>query len=267
MYVICLVALSGGALVHGRVLDRIPDRRVVDEEASVFGTVRVTRLQWGRLRREQRILTVGGRLVGGTENGRALRPWERALAEWVVRPAAVAPRALLFGGATVVLQQRLREVGVRMVVVERNPVIRRMVVRHFGLPGVADDVQVVTGESLETTLEDLAFGTVVVDGAGTAWGDALALPSDRLLGRFRRALRPDGVLVLGGDDPSVLDREEAARDLGELLARNGFPRMAGFAWREGEGPGRAMIVAGGPEAALPEELLEMERVALPERAS
>jgi SAM-dependent methyltransferase len=172
----------------------------------------------------------------------------------------------MLGGSAVVLQARLRDVGTPLVVVERNPVLWRMTVRHFGLARTADGVRVETGDPMDVRLEG-RFGTVVVDGAGVAPGDAVPLPSASLLRRIRRVLRPDGRLVLGGDDPDVLRGEEAGRAIRERLAGEGFTDVAVFVAVEESGPGRVLLVAGGPGASLPGELEDMRRIELPEASS
>lgn len=274
MYGLCLVLLSGGALVHGRVLDRHSEERLVDEESSLFGVVRVADRQWGTPRRRQRRLTVGGRLVGGTEDGVALRPWEKAAGAWLEgaghpavgeagSPGSPGGGALLLGGSAVVLQARLGDAGIPLVVVERNPVLWRMTVRHFGLSRSADGLRIETDDPMDAPLEG-RYGTVVVDGAGVAPGDAVPLPSASLLRRIRGVLLPDGRLVLGGDDPDALRGEEAGRAMRQRLAGAGFTRVVAFAAAEGSGPGRALLVAGGPGASLPGELEGMTRLELPE---
>lgn len=271
MYVFCLVALSAGALVHGRVLDRRSEDRLVDEETSLLGTVRVTERIWGSPRRRQRRMTVGGRFVGGTEDGAAIRPWEEAVATWVTGSGAAPSDArpvLVVGASAVSLQKRLRAVGLKLLVVERNPVVWRMTVRHFGVPRSSDGLTVETGDPMDVPLDGMAgFGMVVVDGAGTSPGDALPLPSAALLRRLRRVLPPDGTLVLGGDDPGVLRGKEALRALRELLDGAGFPKVRAFGGQNGNGPGRVLVVAGGAEVDLPGRVEGMDPLDLPERGA
>lgn len=268
MYVVGLTALAGGAVAHRFVLAFGPERRRVDEEASLFGVVRVEDRVWGRPPRIERTLSVGGRVLGGTESGRALRPWERATGQWLGGTPQPATReqgpVLLVGAAAVMLHEDLRRAGVRLTVVERNPVVWRMTVRHFGVPRIAEGVRVETGDVLETILDDGpgSFAAAVVDGGG--WVGGGTLPSGTLLCRVRRALRPDGVLILGGDDPDVFEREEAARDVRILLASGGFPNIEVFRGLGGEGPGRLLLVAGSVDVVLPDDLPEMARITLRE---
>jgi hypothetical protein len=265
MYVVGLIALAGAAVVHGFVLGLVPERSLVDEEASLFGLVRVDDRAWGRPRRIQRTLSVGGRTLGGTENGRALRAWERTAAEWVRATPGPGPAGrgsvLLMGASAVALQERLRRVAMPLTIVERNPVVWRMAVRHFDVPRMAKNVRVETGDVLDRVLEPGRFSFVVADGG--EWGGGAPLPSVTVLGRLRRALRTDGVLLLGGDDPSVLAKAEAAFEVRDLLARSGFPQVKAFAALDQDGPGRLLLAAGSVDVALPNDLPEMSAIPLP----
>jgi hypothetical protein len=268
MYAVSLVALTGGAAVHGFVLGGRSEWRLVDEEPSLFGTVRVSDRVWGRPRRVRRTLTVGGRIAGGTENGRAFRAWERAAASWVperLRGNGEGPGpVLLIGASAVALQGRLRGVGAPLTVVERNPVVWRMTVRHLGEARTAEGTRVETGDVLEKVLEEVPgrFEVVVADGSG--WEGSLTFPSASLIGRVRRALRPGGLFVIGADDPRALESAEAARDIRGLFARAGFSSFATFTGVDAEGPGGLLLIAGSADTHLPDQLPEMTRVALPE---
>jgi spermidine synthase len=235
----------------------------VDEEASLFGPVRVSDRVWRRSQRTERTLSLGGRILGGTLNGRALRVWERAATAWVLEAAEATGESrsvLLLGASAVSFQEGLRRAGVRLTVVERNPVVWRMAVRHLGVPRTAEDVRVETGDIIDRVLEAERFGLVVADGGG--WDGSAPLPSVALLGRFRRAMPPAGVLLLGADDPDFLTRAEAACEVRGLLARSGFPQVRAFASLDRKGLGRLLLVAGSAEAALPIDLPEMRPISL-----
>jgi spermidine synthase len=251
-------------VAHGFVLAKGPESRLVDEEASLFGPVRVSDRVWGRSRRIERTLSLGGRILGGTHDGRALRVWERAATTWVLAAAEATSgesrSVLLLGASAVSFHEGLRRAGVGLTIVERNPVVWRMAVRHFGVPRTADDVRVETGDVIDRVLDAGRFGFVVVDGGG--WDGGAPLPSVTLLSRFRRALSPAGVLLLGADDPDLLTRAEAACEVRGLLARSGFSQARAFAGLDREGPGRLLLVAGSAEAALPIDLPEMRSISL-----
>jgi len=268
MYAVTLVALTGGAAVHGFVLGGLSEWRLVDEEPSLFGTVRVSDRVWGRPRRVRRTLTVGGRIVGGTENGRAFRAWERALASWVPErlggngggPGPV----LLIGASAVALQGRVRRAGAPLTVVERNPVVWRMTVRHLGETRTPGGTRVETGDALENVLEEVPgrFAVIVADGSG--WEANLTFPTASLIRRVRRALRPGGLFVIGADDPRALESAEAARDVRGLFAGAGFSSLVTFSGVDAGGAGGFLLIAGSAEAGLPDRLPEMTRMTLPE---
>lgn len=268
MYVVPLIALAAGAAVHAIVLRGGSEFHLVDEERSLFGLVRVYDRVWGRPERTRRILTVGGRVVGGMENGHAFRIWERALGAWVPEylnaDGERLDPVLLIGASAVALQGRVRGTGSPLTIVERNPVVWRMTVRHLGEPRTVEGTRVETGAVLESVLDEVggSFSMVVSDGGG--WAGGLNLPSAGVIGSVRRALRPGGVFVIGGDDPDVLGSMEAAHDLRGLFAGSGFVHLAGFVGVDEEGPGRLMVIAGLAEARLPDQLPEMTPIAIPE---
>ena len=73
IYLACMVALSGGALLQGWVLDGYPSVEVLEIVSAPTGDLRVERRAVGRPHRELRVLLEGGR-VRGAEDGREPRP-------------------------------------------------------------------------------------------------------------------------------------------------------------------------------------------------
>jgi len=262
MYGFCLVALSGAALVHGRVLDRRPEEHLVDEGPSLFGQVQVVDRRWGTPRRSQRLLLVGGRLVGGTEEDEALRPWESAAAALLPRTHGDERPVLVIGGSSVVLINRLMAEGIPVVVVERNVVVRRMTRRHFGLgEGSQEGASRKVFEGDELPDGDL-FRAVVVDGAALSSGEPIYLPTSSELRRFRDLTARDGFLLLGGDDPTHLLGEEAQAVLRARTAPAGWTEATIYRSLDGEKPGDGLM-AFGAVAAFPRRIGEMMRVELP----
>jgi len=67
IYAFCLVLLSGGALLHGRILAAEGERHRIAAMPSAFGEVRVEEWSWGRERPAERVLLENGRIVGAED--------------------------------------------------------------------------------------------------------------------------------------------------------------------------------------------------------
>jgi hypothetical protein len=299
MFGFCLVALSGAALIHGRVLDGRPEEILVDEAQSLFGRVRVVDHIWGARRIRQRRLTVEGQLLGGSEDDAPLRSWELAVTAALsgdegaeespqpandldeeVRdtrphspesePAEVRPSEpvgeepqapiLLLGGAGVVLIRTLLQAGRRLIVVEPNPVVQQMTVRHFGVPLHDDGLERMTAEGLHTLPAGLPrVSAALVDGGAWWTGRPLPIPSTSALRRLRALVEDDGVLYLGGPESAPLLDTEAKALLCARAADAGWAWWAVFRGVESDAPGRGLVVLGSAQA-IPTELLGMKRI-------
>jgi len=92
IYAFCLVLLSGGALLHGRILATEGERHRIAATPSAFGEVGVEEWSWGSERPPERILLENGRVVAAEDlDGRPVRRWEAAALALLTEQAAPAP--------------------------------------------------------------------------------------------------------------------------------------------------------------------------------
>ena len=215
IYLFALVALSGGALVQGWVLDGWPIREVLEVLSGPNGEWRAEGRALGSARREVRVLLAEGRIRGAEDlTGNPVRPWEKSLLEGLRVVDDQGPGSLLYlGGGSGTLSRGLSqaEAPFPVLAVERSP----EVVTLAGLAFSRRDVDEMDkefpveggrihqpglriGELLEGQFQGQAPALVVVD------CDALPRlgPSPFLReGDWRflaQAVGPGGTLVLGG---------------------------------------------------------------------
>jgi hypothetical protein len=255
--VLCVVLLSGAALLEGQILDRRAEDRVVDEEASVRGPVRVVDREWGDPRRSRRLLEVGGREVGGWEDREPLRPWETGVLDLLLRRVGGDPgggeeggAVLVVGGAAPGLIRQLREGGAPLVVVEPDPVIRRILARHFDLPlrapGLRIEAAGAEGRIRPPPGGGSGWRAVVVDPWGVGHPGGVGLPHDALCTHLARGRAPDAPLILGVDDPAVLGSREVRGAIRTALEACGVEdRKVTVYGGEDDGGSGALVVGGG----------------------
>ena len=229
IYSLCLALISGGALVHGRVLSGHSETRVLGTLPSRRGEVRVEERSWGRPRRRERLLLENGRARGAEdEAGRPLSAWEWALLEWLPsRPDGAGDRLLFLGGGAETLPRLLLEArpDLHAVVVEPNAAVAEAARLHFGAP--AGDPRLVTevGDP-EAAITDgqQPLGLVVADARALAPTVPVPQLDPAWLAALRARMAAGGALLLGGVD------ERAARGapLDGLLeeGRRAFPYVS-----------------------------------------
>jgi hypothetical protein len=202
LYLSCLVILSGGALLQGRVLDGRPLVEVLETVPAPTGELRVEGRAVGNPRRELRILWEGGRLRGAEDpEGNPGRDWERAVLEGLGREGRRPESVLYLGGGSGTLARLLshRFPRTRIHVVERSTELVTLARSRFTEWDGWEGVGLQIGEPLATDLvPQSSFSTIVVDcGALPSLGGAPYLRESDW--RFLvDALEAGGVLLMGG---------------------------------------------------------------------
>jgi hypothetical protein len=244
IYSLCLALISGGALVHGRVLSGHSETRVLGTLPSRRGEVRVEERSWGRPRRRERLLLENGRARGAEdEAGRPLSAWEGALLEWLPsRPDGAGEGLLFLGGGAETLPRLLLEArpDLHAVVVEPNAAVAEAARLHFGAP--AGDPRLVTevGDPGAAITDGRQLGLVVADARALA--PTVPVPQLDLawLAALCERMGAGGALLLGGID------ERAARGapLDGLLeeGRRAFPYVSVHASSAGNARAGELLV-------------------------
>jgi hypothetical protein len=134
VYLMCLIALSGGALLQGRLLDYRVAVEVRGERLTPMGRIRVEDRAVGRPRAEVRVLLEEGRVRGGEVGGKPARAWERAVLNALIRSGEPPDPILYLGGGSRTLARALIQAypGLRITVSERNPALLELAVQYFG---------------------------------------------------------------------------------------------------------------------------------------
>lgn len=210
IYLFALVALSGGALLQGWVLDGWPIREVLDFVSAPTGEWRVEGRALGSPRRELKVIVANGRIRGAEDlTGAPGRPWEKALLEGLLADEDRPGSLLYLGGGSGTLERALSraEIPLRVQTVERSPEL--VALAGSALAGLDREAVVElrtqqadlrTGEILENPLPGQAYALVVVDcDALPRLGSAPFLREEDW--RFlSEAVEPGGTLILGGID-------------------------------------------------------------------
>lgn len=249
VYLFCLVLLSGGALLHGWVLDHIPVVDVLEARMGSIGQLRVERRASGGPRRQIKVLLEAGRVRGGEdEEGHPVRRWEAAvLALWKGLPRP--PDSLLYmGGGSGTLVRELSDL---------TPLSRPHVMEW------SEELVSLAQEYLQEWEGwrdlSLTFGT-------------LLSPADDSIGRFEAVIVDCDALPALGGAPYL--GETGWRSLGEFTQDGGTIILGGV--RFGFGPPQGALQAlldearwrylqtrlyRGPNSSSGRELLgqEMER--------
>ncbi len=202
LYLFCLVALSGGALLQGWVLDARPAIEILERARGRRGEIRMEERLLGSPRREVRVLMEADRLRGAEDpDGRPARAWERAVLEAMEsEPEGPGPLIYIGGGSgTLVRLVTARWPGIRVRVIEREPALVEMARRQFfsweAPPGVTmeyrDPMDLSAGEVSDAAC--LVLDCAVLPFLGHA-------PEMREMDwrSVFLALAPGGRLILGG---------------------------------------------------------------------
>ncbi len=240
LYLLCLVALSGGALLQGLVLDGLSLAQVLESVDSVKGEIRVESRTLGGRRGELKVLLDEGRIRGAeSSDGNPGRRWETGALEAAgyLKGEGWNPESvLLLGGGSGTLARLLsgRFPEASLQVVERSLELVRMARAHFLEWNGWDDVTLEIGELVPP--DGRASGTyslTVVDcsafpelGGGPFLRDA----DWEFLGK---TLAPCGILVLGGlwfrggRGVSAIEALEGGAGAGD------FSDVRSYMWRPG----------------------------------
>lgn len=251
IFLFCLIAISGGALLHGRTLDDREEAVRVDEEESPFGRVVVHDRRGASREADVRELLVEGRVRGGTSGGdEPLRAWEAVALEALGGGATDPGPVLVAGAGCAVLIRGLVESGSPVTVVDRNPVVYRMAVRHLGAP---PDEGAVSFEARNALDELLGGGdrlrAVVVD--ASLFGETLPLLPERVGAALRERLRPGGLVLVGADRAGPLLQGRGREAVERLAAAGKWRGTALYRTGEAEGRGGALLVLAAREEELP----------------
>lgn len=203
LFILALIALSGGALLQGTVLDDWLVLTLVDSRTRVEGPdLRMESRALGGQRDPKLVLLEGG-VVRGAEDG-AGRPalaWQRAVLEWIDRSDTPPGTVLLLGGGGGTLARCLgsQEAPWRITIVERSEELVRLARNHFLHWDGWDEVDWIVGEPLawiETSPS--TFDLVVVDAGALPSLAGLPFLQPRELARFTDLIEPNGVFLMGG---------------------------------------------------------------------
>jgi len=202
LYLICLVILSGGALIQGWALDGSPLVEVLEIVPGPTGELRVEGRAVGNPRRELKVLLEGGRLRGGEDpEGKPGRDWEAAVLDGLGREERCPQSVLYLGGGSGTLARLLsqRFPQIRIHVVERSRELVTLARSRFAKWDGWESVGLQIGEPLATSLgPQSSFSTIVVDCGAlpTLGGTPFLTESDW---RFLvDTLEAGGVLLMGG---------------------------------------------------------------------
>ncbi len=261
-----MVALSGGALLYGRLLDA---RRLVEQLESrwtPFGEVRVEEWVRGSPRQLWKVLIEDRHLRGAEEErGAPAIPDEAAalasLSAWGLEPKSV----LVVGGGSLTVSRHLRVLfpNARVVVLEENVAVTEAAMRHFSPE--EDNHLEIRHERLRTFAVGRA-GTcdlVLVDTKAPTWSSARLPASRHDLRDLASCLKMRGIAILGR---LSLREGPAGAPLAAVLqwARTVFPAVRLYAARAPRAPelsdgeegirGAFMVMSGEALDGWPEEV-------------
>lgn len=168
LYLVCLTALSGGALLQGWVLDARQTERLLDRVWTGRGEVRVKESVRHREGKGYRTLLEDERIRGAEDlDGAPGREWERAVLD-ALRGKERDPGSVLYlGGGSGTLARILLErfPGVRIIVTEGSEEIVRMARQYLWPFPEWEAIQLHVGDPWALTVDmDEGFSLVVVDG-------------------------------------------------------------------------------------------------------
>jgi len=253
LYLVCLTALSGGALLQGWVLDARPPVRVLESRWTARGEIRVEERVGGRDGDTRRILLEGGR-VRGCEDlaGGSGRAWEGAVLTVLKEEEGNSwPILYLGGGSGTLIRILSRETAEReVVVIEGSEELTQVARAHLHpFPGWRK-AQLLVGDpwALMRGL-DGPYPLILLDcGLLPALGTLPVVP-DEAWGELGRLAGIGGRVVLGGlgEDGPLGDVPLAA------LMERALQAFQRTTWYRGEGG--AFLLLSGPETPpWPEDL-------------
>ncbi len=237
LYLVCVVAVSVGALVHGWILDR---RVLVRPIASCGGTageeaaVELEERILGAPPAGGRIVTVSGRVADGVgDDGSLLLPWQQGVRSLLSR-LPPADRILVVGVATGGLPTVLSNGGQKVVTLEPRGRIRELIRAaeeddRPADPGSEERGDVAFREPGDFAGEkgwfdavpDGGFGAIIVNLRLLPGGGFMTGAEIRILEAAAAARSPDGFPVLGGVGGG--DPVEAAEMLEWIASRPWAP--------------------------------------------
>jgi hypothetical protein len=246
LYLVCLTALSGGALLQGWVLDARPLERILDSAWTGRGEVRVEERPGPGGGGGLRLLLEDDRLRGAEDlDGAPGREWESAVLA-AVRGEGEDPGPVLYvgGGSGTLIRLLLGSFPeVRVVVVEGCEEMVRMARKHLRFFPNWGSVQLLIGDPwVQTSALAPGFSLVVIDGGVLpVLGRLPAVPSVGWA-ELRRLAGVRGSVVLG----EVGRRGTPGRAPLEAFlekASESFPRVAYY-----QGGEEGFFLMSGPEA-------------------
>jgi hypothetical protein len=202
VYLFCLVLLSGGALLHGWVLDHFPVVDLLETRMGSLGQLRVERRASGGPRRQIKVLLEAGRVRGGEDEvGHPVRRWEAAvLAMWKALPRPPDSLLYLGGGSGTLVRELSNLIPLsRRHVVEWSPELVSLAQDHLQEWEGWKDLPLTCGNLLDPADESIGrFEAVIVDcDALPTLGGAPYLGETgwRSVGEFTQR---GGTIILGG---------------------------------------------------------------------
>jgi hypothetical protein len=223
IFLASLILLSGGALLHGWILDGWPLVEELEAGSSPHGEIRVERRILGSRSLELTTLMEGDRLRGAEgPDGTPGRPWEKAVEALAGHPGWAPRSFLLLGGGSGTLAHLLsrRIPDARVQVVEGNPEVARMARKYFaGWEEMEKDGRVeveIADPSQVLDRAEPSFDLIVVDSAVLPTMGSAPFLTDRDWRGLIRALSPPGAVVMGG---IAAGREGEISPVEEVMAR------------------------------------------------
>ena len=202
LYLSCLVILSGGALLQGRILDGRPSVEVLETVSGSTGELRLEKRATVNPRGEMKVLLEGGRIRGGEDSGgNPGRDWEAAVLEGLSQED-LRPGSLLYlggGSGTLVRLLSHRFPQTRIQVVERSSELVALARSRFAKWDGWEEVDLQVGELLAPSPGvETSFSVIVIDcGALPTIGGEPFLEESHW--RFLAGhLEVGGVLLMGG---------------------------------------------------------------------
>jgi hypothetical protein len=246
LYLLCLTALSGGALLNGWILDSRASKLLVEDQWTPRGLVRVEdRVQTGG-GEGLRVLLEGGRLRGAeAPEGSAGREWEKGVLAALRGEGSDPSPALYLGGGSGTLARDLLGVfpDLQLLVVEGTQAFLSLARKHFHPFERWGEVQVRVGEPWGVVNELRGpFALILLD---LGFLPSLGRIPDMDGGRWEALaslVGSQGSVVMGGLTPLESLGEVPLEGLLGQASRH-FARVAHY-----EGEEEGFILLSAPEA-------------------
>ena len=248
LYLVCLTALSGGALLQGWVLDGRPQKKLLELRWSHRGEIRVEERVSGADGVPHRVLLEDGRVRGSeTPDGDPGRGWERATLA-ALEGEGQGPGAVLYLGGGSGTFARLLSRGFpesTITVVEGSEELVQMARTHLKsfVGWKAVDLHVGEPWSVVSKLAGL-FPLILLDSEFLPSLGRLPWLPDSAFPHLARLSGPGGTVVLGGMG-SIGPPGETPLEAFLGKAREAFERVVLY-----QGEGEEFLVFSGPEAPI-----------------